>query len=87
MTRYDVKNLIAWLRAQPQGAEYNWSSIDGCLLVQYCRARAKEHEKRTGKREMVENYTECPATWKELAMARPWTFGAAAARFALAEGG
>lgn len=72
---YDTKGLIAWAAKHPPAKEYNWYSINDCFVVMYCRSRAMEHEKRTGKKEVVENYNDCPDAWKVAAMTRPWTFG------------
>ena len=68
--------FIAWLERQPAEGVYNWADCEGgCLMGLYSVAIGDGHKSwayRIGDVECIE-YT----MHAEVAMPRPWTFGAA----------
>lgn len=77
-----LNGLLAWLEKQPADAEYNWSSIHGCLVCNYLRAVTGETHPAM-RWDFGNVIGEHYAT---IASPRPWTNGAALdrARAALA---
>jgi hypothetical protein len=67
----DSDALIDWLRQQPADEEYMWQDPVYCLMGRYLADK--------GSRWGAVHYSSMPGYY-EIAMAKPWTFGAALER-------
>jgi hypothetical protein len=63
--------LVAWLETKNPETEYDWKSVDGCLIGKYLAAVAPD---------AVCRYSTTFAGYFDFAAPKPWTFGAALKR-------
>ncbi len=76
--------LIDWLSAQDPLASYGYMDCRACLLAQYLRFRGFEEVVVDTDSAYLEahrfNPRQFPPHWNDIAVRKPWTFGAALGR-------
>lgn len=70
------ETLIAWLERQPENQEYDYIEADSCMAAQYLKA----HGVRSFIVDGQDDLNEMLPGLGDVAVQRPWTFGAALQR-------
>jgi hypothetical protein len=80
---FSLEGLIVWLEKQPEQMEYDWGRPGWCLIAKYLRAAGLDvvSVNVPGTCALVnERNPEMTEQMADVAVGRPWTYGAALTR-------